>query len=290
MVRTLIEALIAILFFGCIPVVVKSISANPYTIGVVRLGIATVVLGSVMALRGKIRRIPARDVLGLGIIGAIFFGHWLTLFIAVKASSASIAAIGQSTYGADLLILGAIFAKQRAHASDILAVILAATGAVLVVPRFDLQNDVALGMLLASVSAFLYASLPLLHQRWSHLSSATRTLGQFAFALLLFLCFLPKTDWRLGARDWAGLLFLAIGVTLIAHTLWVRVTTRLSPSATSIIYYGNIPFAVLLGIIVLHEPLTARTASGALLIIGGSVWGLVMKARRASAIAAPVDT
>jgi drug/metabolite transporter (DMT)-like permease len=66
--------------------------------------------------------------------------------------------------------------------------------------------------------------------------------------------------------------------------MWVRVTTRLPLSATSIIYYGNIPFAVLLSVLVLREPLTARTMSGALLIIGGSVWGLVMKARRTTSV------
>lgn len=282
MVRTLLEALIAILFFGCIPVVVKSIAANPYTIGIFRLAVATLVLGAIMAARGQLKRIGTRDVLHLAIIGALFFGHWLTLFIAVKASSASIGAIGLSTYGVDLLLLSALFAAERIRASDVVAVILAAGGAVLVVPKFDLRNDVAFGMLLACASALMYAALPLLHQRCSHLSTATRALGQFAFALLFFLCFLRKADWHLGARDWAGLLFLAVGVTLVAHSLWVRVTTRLPPSATSIIYYANIPFAVLLSVVMLGEPLTARTAAGALLIIGGSVWGLMQKARRAA--------
>jgi drug/metabolite transporter (DMT)-like permease len=71
------------------------------------------------------------------------------------------------------------------------------------------------------------------------------------------------------------LLFLAVGVTLIAHSLWVRVTTRLSPSTTSILYYGNIPLAILLGVLVLHEPLTTRTMTGAALIIAGGLIGLI---------------
>jgi len=69
-------------------------------------------------------------------------------------------------------------------------------------------------------------------------------------------------------------------VTLVAHSFWVRVTTRLSPSATSIIYYGNIPFAILSSVLLLEEPLTVRTMSGALLIIVGSMTGLTAKARR----------
>lgn len=271
MLRTAVEAFIALLLFGCIPVVVRMISANPYTIGVFRLGVATVVLGAILAARHQLRRVDRRDVLRLAIIGFLFGGHWLTLFFAVKISSASIGAIGLSTYGVDLLILGILFAGDRPRATLIVAVLLAAAGAVLVVPTFDLRNDTALGMLLACLSALMYASLPLLHQRWSHIDTSTRTLGQFAFALLFFLLFVTKTEWRLSMSDWAGLLFLAIGVTLIAHSLWVRVTTRLRPSTTSILYYGNIPFAIALGVLVLGEPLTVRTMSGAVLIIAGAL-------------------
>jgi drug/metabolite transporter (DMT)-like permease len=274
-VRTAAEALIALLLFGCIPVVVKMISANPYTIGIVRLALATVVLAAFMALRGQLRHIARRDLTPLAVIGFLFFGHWLTLFFAIKASSASIGAIGLSTYGVDLLILGAIFAGERPRPVVILAVMLAAAGAVLVVPKFDLRNDTALGMLLACVSALMYAALPLLHQRWAHIPTGIRTLGQFGFALLFFSFFIAKANWNLTLRDWAGLLFLAIGVTLIAHSLWVRVTTRLTPSATSILYYGNIPVALALSVLVLGEPLTVRTISGTVLIISGGVLGLI---------------
>lgn len=275
------EALVAILLFGCIPVTVRSIAANPYTIGIFRLAIATFAVAAFVAVRGEFRRVPLRDLFRLATIGFVFFAHWITLFFAIKASSASIAAIGQSTYGIDLLILGALFAQQRVHASDVIAVSVAAAGAVLVIPTFHLDNDVTLGMTLACLSALLYAALPLLHQRWSHIPMMTRTLGQFAFALACFLLFAGRADWSLEARDWAGLLFLAVGVTVVGHSLWVRVTTQLPSSVTSIIYYANIPVAVMLGVILLAEPLTPRTAAGAVLIIGGSVFGLHARARAA---------
>ena len=271
--RTAVDAAIALLLFGCIPVVVRMVSANAYTIGLVRLSIAATGLAILMAARGELRRVPGRDLLRLAVIGLMFGAHWLTLFLGVKVSSASIGAIGLSTYGAHLLILSAIFGA-RVRWTDAAAVLLAGIGAVLVVPSFDMRNEVALGMLLASTSALLYASLPLLHQRWSHIPNATRALGQFGFALLFFACFAHKTEWNLDARDWGGLLFLAIGVTLIGHSLWVRVTTRLSPSATSILYYANIPVAIALSALVLGERLSLRSAAGAALIIAAGVLGL----------------
>jgi drug/metabolite transporter (DMT)-like permease len=275
--RTAVYATIALTLFGCIPVVVRSVSANAYTIGIVRLAVATLGLAAMMAVRGELRRVPARDLLRLAVIGLLFFGHWITLFLGIKASSASIGAIGLSTYGAHLLVLGWFFGRAAARPawSDLLAVGTAIVGAVLVVPSFDAT---ALGMLLTSSSALMYASLPLLHQRWSHIDTRTRALGQFAFAFLFFLFFLPKAQWDLGARDWAGLLFLAIGVTLIGHSLWVSVTTRLEPSATSILYYANIPIAIILSTLALGERLTLRAGLGAALIIGAGILGLVRRA------------
>jgi drug/metabolite transporter (DMT)-like permease len=281
--RTAIDAAIALTLFGCIPVVVRSISANAFTIGIFRLTVATLGLGAMMAFRRQLRRVPPRDLARLAVIGFLFFAHWLTLFLGIKASSASIGAIGLSTYGAHLLILGALFGGARVRASDVVAVLIAIGGALLVAPAFNLCNDVALGMLLSSASALLYASLPLLHQRWSHIDDNTRALGQFAFALAFFLLFVGKAEWTLTGRDWAGLLFLAIGVTLIGHSLWVRVTTRLSPSATSILYYANIPIAIALSALLLGERLTIRSAIGAMLIIGAGVLGLSRRVTRARA-------
>jgi len=272
--RTAIHAAIALVLFGCIPVVVRGVAANAYTIGIFRLAIATAGLAALMKFRGELRGVAPRDLGRLAIIGLLFFGHLLTLFLGIKISSASIGAIGLSTYGAHLLILGAI-TGARVRWTDVVAVLIAVAGAMLVVPSFDLRNETALGMLLTSSSALMYASLPLFHQRWSHITTSTRALGQFAFALLFFLFFAGKAEWTLSARDWAGLLFLAIAVTLIGHSLWVSVTTRLSPSATSILYYANIPIAIALSAAVLGERLTARSAIGAALIIGAGVLGLM---------------
>jgi len=66
-------------------------------------------------------------------------------------------------------------------------------------------------------------------------------------------------------------------VTLIGHSLWVRVTTKLSPSVTSIVYYGNIPIAIALSVMVRGESLAGRTLIGASMIIFGSILGLAMR-------------
>lgn len=278
--RTFTEAAIALVLFGCIPVVVKYVSANPWTIGIFRLAVATAGVFAFVRMRGRLPRLERGDLIRLAAIGVVFFLHWITYFLSIKISSASVGSIGLSTYGIDLLILGAIFGHGRLHAVDVVAVLLAVTGAVAIVPEFTLRDNTTAGMLLACVSAVFYASLPILHQRFAHIPSSIRALGQFGFALVLFLFFLPKSDWHLRPVDWAGLAFLALGSTLIGHSLWVRVTTRLSPSATSVVYYGNVPIAIALSVAILHEPLSPRLIVGAALIIGGGILGLTSQWRR----------
>jgi len=275
--RLALDAAIALTLFGCIPVAVRAVSANPFTIGVFRLAFASIVLLLLTKWRrsGTVWPRNRGDIFRLVVIGFLFFGHWLTFFLSIKASSASIAAIGLSTYGIFLIVFGAIFAGHPLRPIQVVAVIVAAAGAIIVVPRLALSDNIAIGMLLSGLSAIFYAGLPILHQRWSHLQTSTRAIGQLSFALLFFLFFLPLTEWNLPPRDWYVLLFLAIGPTLIAHTLWVRVTTVLPPALTSVIYYGNIPVAVALSVVILGEPLTLRTIIGALMIIGGGAVGLL---------------
>lgn len=282
--KTYAEAAIALFLFACIPVVIRYVSANPITIGIARLVIATTGMGLVMRGRDQFRRLPRADLARLCVIGLFFFAHWMAYFFSIKVSSASIGTIGLSTYGIHLLILGAIFGRARFGVIDALAVTLAVAGATLTVPVLSLTNSSTLGMFLGVLAGFFYAVLPILHQRWSHLSSPIRAFGQFTVALVLFLFLLPMSRWDLRPIDWVWLAFLGVGSTFVGHGLWVGVTTRLRPATTSIIYYGNVPIAIALSVLVLGEPLTPRIASGAALIVGGSVIGLVAQARAARVV------
>ena len=262
-----IEAAISIGLLGCVPVAVKYISANTYTIGIVRLGVATFCSYWIFQKKSGIGSIPARGWLILLGLGVLFGLHWMTFFLGIKISSASIASIGLSTYGIHLTILGWIFHKTRVTLTDILAIILAIIGSILVIPKFTLENNTTLGLCLSILSGFFYASLPIIHQKNPQLSSSERAFGQFVFAFIFFLAFFPMTDWHLYFSDWMGLLFLAVACTFIAHTLWVRVTSGLSTVTTSVISYMVVPVSLLLSNVLLGEPLGLSKLSGATIII-----------------------
>jgi drug/metabolite transporter (DMT)-like permease len=150
---------------------------------------------------------------------------------------------------------------------------------VLVVGEFSLSDDIARGFLLSVFSAFLYAFLPILHQRNKSIPVNVRTLGQYGFALPLFLCLLPRMDWDLRPMDWLGLAHLGVMATFVAHTMWIRATSVLPTHVSGMTYYLYVPIAMVLSRIFLGEPLVASRIAGAALIVVASCIGVFSQAK-----------
>lgn len=271
--RVAIESGVALFFFGCIAVAVKFVSANPVTIGIARLAITVVVLFPFLLVTGRLKEFSRRDLGPLAAMGVFFALHWLAFFFSIKIGSASIATVGLSTYGVHLIVLGWFFHRARITGIDILVLSMAVAGNILVVPEFNIADKGVMGLGLGVLSGFFYAFLPILQQKHSHLPALTRALGQFTFALMIFLFLSPFSDWQLSISDWAGLLFLGIMCTLVSHTLWVRLTTILPTRTTGIIYYLYVPVSLILSVLILDERIDVAMTVGAGLIIAANLLG-----------------
>ena len=186
-------------------------------------------------------------------------------------STASIGILGTSTYGIHLIFLGWIFRNNKPGIFDILALIIAITGTYMIIPEVSLSNQTTAGLLMAIFSGFCFALLPIVHQRYQHIPDKLRMFGQLFGAWIVFLFFLPVTNWDLESRDWWALLYLAIPGTFITHWLWIRVTTRISTTITSVIFYLVIPMTMLISHFWLGEPMPFQKVGGAALIVSGNL-------------------
>ena len=268
------ETAVTMTLMGAVPVIIRHLSANIWTIGLVRLAFAVVGMTIVLTATAGWERPTRREWAGLVLVGVLFASHWSLYFLSVKLSSASMAVIGQSTFGVHLVVLGWLIGHHAVRARDLAAVALAVAGALLAAPRWSLSDQGTLGLSVGILSAFFYSFLPILHQRLARLSSLVRVLGQFAFALLVFLLFLPWADFRLPAGDWLWLTVLGVVCTLVLHTLWTDITTRLSTLTTSVIFYLAVPMAIVFSVVFLGERVTPAMLGGAALIVGGNVLSL----------------
>lgn len=274
MPRARLEAFIAVLFLGTVPVTIRAIHANPWVIGLVRLAIGTALAAIILRGSRNFRALTRRELGAVVLIGIVFSVHWATYFVSIKMSSASIAAIGAATFGVHVAFLGRLFLGQAPSPLQWCSIALGFGGTVLVMGEFSLRDEIARGFLLSVFSAFLYSFLPILHQRAARIPVNVRTLGQYGFALPLFLCLLPRMEWELRPVDWLGLAHLGVFATFVAHSLWIRATTALPTHVSGMIYYLYVPIAMLLSWGFLDEALVTSRIAGACLIVAASCIGV----------------
>lgn len=274
-----VEASFTLMLMAFVPVFIKFTAANPWTIGVFRLSVAAILIAVFFRVKEFSLYANSRNLTSLMLIGLFFALHWITYAFSIKIATASIGILSMSTYGIHLIFLGWVFRKQKPGVFDFVALGLATIGTWLIVPEFSLTNSTAIGVLLGVFSGFCFALLPILHQRNSHLPDRLRILGQFSFALLFYVIFFQQTDWSLEAKDWWALAFLGVAGTFIAHSLWVRVTTRLPTPVSSIIFYINIPLTMIISHFWLDEAMPAMKIIGAVFVVAGNLISFAGRSR-----------
>lgn len=274
-------AVFSVLSMSLVPLLVRTTQADEFVIGIVRIVVTLLFLTPIILRRPALRALTRKQWALLVLIGVIFGVHWLTYFISIKYSGASISALALSTFGIHLLIMNWLFNRQRLQAGEWIAVLVCFIGCVCVAPSFDLTDQTTQGLLIGIFSGMVYATLPLIHQRLRSVPTLIRAWGQFTFASLIFVPLLPWAKWSLLTfDDWWRLVALGIICTLIGHSLWVKVSTELPAVMTSVIYYLYVPIAMVASFWLLDEPIDAPMIVGAILIIGGNVAAALMAWQR----------
>jgi drug/metabolite transporter (DMT)-like permease len=267
------ETALAIFIFSFVPLAIKFTAANPFTIGLFRLIVASIL--SFVLWRKKITFAVFfnRESWRLLLIGVFFFCHWITYFYSIKIAGPGICVLGMSTYGIQLIFYGSLFLGYHVKKKNIIALLLVLAGISQLIPQWNISNNFTQGILLALISASFYACLPILHQKTNkYFDHDVRIFSQFFFGLIGFSFFVTKTVWILTAQDWYALGFLAFFGTFIAHSLWARVTSKLPTTTSGIIYYAITPSALLLSHFILGENLTTKQIIAACLILSGALY------------------
>ena len=273
--RISVEAIISLVLMAGVPIFIKFTNANPYTIGIVRLVMASILIGLYMVYRKERLILSRRHFKKQILIGILFSIHWITYFFSIKIATASIGILGASTYGIHLIFLGWVFLSSKPRIVDIFTIIIAFWGTYLIIPEFSLQNNITLGLVLSIISGLFFAMLPILHQKSQFISGTQRALGQYIFAIPLFLFFYSEFNFNLNATDWYSLLYLGIFGTFLAHTLWINVTTKLNTTVTSLIFYIIIPITMSISYYWLGEEVRLNKILGAFMIVSANILGIL---------------
>lgn len=281
----LAKGVAAVLLFGTVPACIRTIHLDAVALGIARLALAATGMAAILTLKGRRPFGPQGDwslktLTPLAAIGGCFGLHWLCFFSSIKLASASIGAIGFSTYGVQLSLIGWAAGHPRPGIRTIVGVALAMVGSWLCLPaeQAGAGDAYVLGLVIGILSGTTYAALPLLHQRHEEIDHDVRTWGQFAFGLCVFLACAPAArQWRLDPGDVWRLVHLGLVVTLVGHLLWVHASTELPIRVTSVLAYLQLPSVLAVNYVAIQaerDKMTGWMLAGAACIVAANAIAL----------------
>jgi drug/metabolite transporter (DMT)-like permease len=263
----------AVLLFGVAGLFGKFLDLSPSLIVFGRTLFASFALVFVLPiLKIKIEIKQKKDLLGFFLMGPILAIHWVTFFHSIQISTVAIGLLTFSSFPIFVTFLEPVFFRERLRAFDILVAIVVFIGLSLVIPEFDLSNNLTLGVFWGIISGLAFAILSVLNRKFvSNYPALTIALYQDAVACLVLLPFvgaatLSVTSWELGQ-----LILLGVVFTALAHTLFIKGMRIIKAQLASVIACLEPVYGILLALVLLREVPSVREVLGGIVIISAIV-------------------
>lgn len=272
--RGLLSIHMSVMLFGVAGLFGKLINLPPAMLVFGRTLFASIALLLVlMVLKTGMRIKSKKDLLGFVFMGAILAVHWVAFFHSVQISTVAIALLTYSSFPIFVTFLEPFIYNERLRARDVLIALVVFGGLVLVVPEFDLSNNLTLGVIWGTFSGFTFAVLSILNRKYvADYSALVVTLYQDAVACLILFPFVGHTALSLTPGEWGGLILLGVVFTALAHALFIRGMMAVKAQLASIIASLEPVYGILIALVVLSEVPSTREILGGVVIIGAIVY------------------
>jgi drug/metabolite transporter (DMT)-like permease len=256
---------------------------GPFTASALRFTLALIFMAIFFPMVGtKINRLRSiKDVIAVFMIGLTGFGALYPLQLAgLQTISSSSSAALMLTSPVLVILLGRIFLAESLSAKKAIALLLGITGGLLLLSsrlNFSPGINISQGQLLTFGASFSLAASVIATRKFAnHLSAGTLTFWSMLVGLIVMVPFAlyepPKSyepqNFLLGA---IALLYLALICSAFCFFLW-NAALALAPAkniASSM--HIKTPMAVLIGVLLARERLSAPVLIGSL-IVGMGVW------------------
>lgn len=261
---------ISAISFGFIPIFAKiayAAGTSTYTLLFLRFLTATVFMFALAFLK-KLPLPSKKERLNLFLLGGLgYVGQSLCYFTALNHASASLVSLLLYTFPALVMIGSAIFFKEKITVTKIISLILALTGACVIV-KGDIYAK-PIGIVIAVLSAVFYAVYILLSSKIVKegsgiVSSAFIMLGAaVVYGLInVFVGFAPPSE----PKGFIGVVLLALVSTVIAFGTFFAGMEHTGPTVASLVSNLEPVVTVIASVLILSEKLTTNVVIGGILV------------------------
>ena len=266
--------------FGTLSVFVRNIPLPSGELALYRAVLAALLIGGYLLLtRQKLDLAGIRRELLLLLLSGVAMGFkWILLFQAYRYTTVSVATLSYYFAPVIVTVLSPVLFREKLTARQIVCFVMSTVGLVLVIGVTDLTPGEThlTGILFGLGAAALYATVVLLNKFIRNVSGIHRTFLQFLAAILVLTPYVACTGGfhlsGMPALGWGCLLVVGLFHTGVTYCMYFSALKELSGQETSMLSYIDPLVAVVISVLVLHEPITALQLAGGLLILGFTLW------------------
>ena len=217
-----------------------------------------------------------RDLLFLALSGAAMAADWLLLFEAYRQIGVSLGMLINYTGPVFVMALSPLVFHERIAWTKSLALAAALTGVFLVGGQAAAHGVNSRGLLCAGLSAVSYAAMVICSKKARQIQGMENAAVQMLFALLVAAAYTVRrqgVSMTVAEGDWLPILWLGVVNTGLSCYFYFSAIRKLPVQTVAVCGYLEPLFAVCLSFLFLHESLSPLQILGAVLIIGGAVFG-----------------
>ena len=226
----------------------------------------------------------SRDYAYLCVSGVILAVHWSTFFQSIQVSNVAVGLIAYATFPVFVTFMEPMMAKQPLRRIDVVIAVIAFAGAVLVVPSFELENQVTQGFLWGLASSFTFALLSLFNKHnVASYSSLVIALYQDVVATIVLIPFLFIGSYAISGGDWLLLVLLGVIFTAGAGSLYIQGLSGVRAQVAGVIASLEPVYGIALALVLLGQVPSLRTLLGGAVILGAAIYSSVQGQAEATA-------
>lgn len=283
--KRLIEIHIAVLLFGLTGLFGKFLHIPAQYIVLGRVFFASLSIGLFLALRREDARLRSFGdyaiVVAMGVLLAV---HWTAFYKSVQVSTVAIALLTFSAYPLFVTFLEPAMFQERLKKIDLLCALAMFAGVLLIVPSFDLDNNLTVGTLWGMSGCVTFAVMSLLNRklasRYQGSVIAFYEQGVASLVLLPMLLFHRPT---MTGTDWGLVILLGVVFTGLAHSLFIGGMKTVRAQTAGIIASLETVYGILFAALLLGEVPSLREVIGGVVILGTALYSTACSSKEKTA-------
>ncbi len=278
--RARLSLILSMAVFGTLAPFVRNIPVSSGELALYRAILAAALIGMYLLLsRQPLKLRAVRKALPLLLLSGIAMGiNWILLFEAYKYTTVAISTLSYYFAPVIVTVVCPFLFKEHLSKKQILCFLMSTAGLALVIGITDLGRGGSdlIGMLFGLGAASFYAAVILLNKFIKGVAGIHRTFLQFLAAIAILLPYVALSgSFSLGKLDsvgWVSLLIVGLVHTGITYCLYFSSLKELPGQEAAILSYIDPLVAVVIGVVLLGEPLSWQQLLGGGLILGFTLW------------------